>query len=154
MENENDYDSPGIATIFPLWSKNAEDIYTDLVNRIGNTLKEKNLITEEVKLPEEKEYLIVKLGDYAKKYPIRKHFKHWVDGGEKLAGVHPDTYLPFFINISGSIICKFCDGQMNVEQIIEKLRKNWDFLPKETLEKDLLSFLLLLEELDLVEFCG
>ncbi len=78
MYYENDYDPPGVATIFPLRSKQAEDVYTDLVNKIGTILKEKNLITDEVKLLEEKEYIVIKLKDYAKKYPVRKHFKHWV----------------------------------------------------------------------------
>lgn len=150
MDYENDYDSPAVATIFPLRSSHVEDVFTDLVNKIGTALKEKNLITDEVK--EEKEYLIINLEDYAKKYPVRKHYRHWVDGGEHIAGIHPDTYLPFFINFSGSIICRLCDSQLNVEQIAEKLQEMWIPLPEEELMNDLMSFLLLLEELDLVEF--
>lgn len=152
MDLQNDYDSPGVATIFPLWSRYAEDVYTDLVNKIGTVLKEKNLIQDEVKLKDQKEPLVLKLEDYLKKYPVRKHSRHWVDGGEQIAGVHPYTYIPFFINPSGSLICRLFDGQTNVLGIIEILKGKWDFLPEEVVVNDLLPFLFLLEELDLLEF--
>ncbi len=150
MAGEEEYDHPAVATLFPLRSRNAEDSSIDLVRRIGAVLKEKELIETEVDLPGQK-YLEVQYEEYARKRPVRKHTEHWVDGGEQIAGIHPDTFLPFFLNSSGSTICRLCEGNLCIEEMLEELKLQWPFLPEEILLNNLLSFLLLLQEMDLVE---
>jgi hypothetical protein len=150
MAGEDDYDYPAVATLFSLRSRNAEDSSIDLVRRIGTVLGEKDLISSVVTLPDQK-YLEVQYEEYAKKRPIRKHPEHWVDGGEQIAGIHPDTFLPFFINPSGSVICRLCKGNLCIEEMLEELKLLWPFLSEDILLNNLLSFLLLLEEMDLVE---
>ena len=151
---EDQYDPPVVATMAPLRSKYAKDGGAKFVTAIGKVLEKKGLIDFEVTIPDENKPLTVKLEDYSQKYPVRKHHLNWVDGGDQIAGLHPDTYLPFFLNISGSIICRLCNGEESVEQLIIKSKELWPSEPEEVLVKDLLSFLLLMEEMDLIEFKG
>jgi hypothetical protein len=58
------------------------------------------------------------------------------------------------MNESGSKICRFCDGNREIGELIEMLQKNWPSIKKKVLVRDLLKFLFLLKELDLVEFEG
>lgn len=151
MPQENEYDQPAIATFSPLRSKDAEDQYRDLINNIGSILNERKLIERDVILPK-KEKLEVHYADYANAYPIRLHPPCWVDDGEHLAGVHPKSSLPFFINPTGSIICRLCTGKKSFEGILKELKRIWFSVDYDVLLRDGLSFLMLLEEMNLIEF--
>jgi hypothetical protein len=154
MPPENEYDSPGVGTIAPLRSRDAEDVRTDLVKKIVLILENKGLISKDIVPPVESRSLRIQLNEYINKYPVRKHEKHWVDGGEQIAVLHPKTYLPFFLNVSGSKICRLCDGEHTIEKIISQLKNEWHLQPEKVLVRDLMRYLLLLEELDLIEFVG
>jgi len=119
-----------------------------------HVLENKGLISKDMVPTVQTKSLIIQLEEYADKYPVRRHERHWIDGGEQIAVLHPETYQPFFLNISGSKTCRLCDGNYNVGEIITQLKNEWHFLSEKVLVKDLLRFLLLLEELDLIEFVG
>jgi hypothetical protein len=154
MSQENEYDPPGIGTISPLRSKYATDVKTVLIEKMSPILEQQGLIEKDFWPPFPNEVIGVRLSEYGGKFPVRKHERHWIDGGEQIAVFHPETYLPFFLNPSGSKICKLCDGEHDIQTIINQFIKEWSFLPEEVLVRDLLKFLLLLEELDLIEFVG
>jgi len=154
MFQENEYDPPGVGTITLLRSRDAEDVRADLVKKIGLILENKGLISKDMVPPVESRGLRIRLNAYVNKYPVRKHEKHWVDGGRQIAVLHPETYLPFFLNASGSKICRLCDGEHTVKKIMTQLKNEWHFQPEKVLVRDLMKYLLLLEELDLIEFVG
>lgn len=149
--HEKEYDSPGIGTISPLRSKYAGDIETDLVKKVGGILQERGLIGNDWLRPVQKP-LNIKLQDYTGKQPVRMHCTHWVRGSSQIAILHPETYLPFFLNQTASDICELCDNEHTVKEIIETLKIQWSSVPEKTLTEDLLKFLLLMEELGLIEF--
>jgi hypothetical protein len=150
--NRRDFDPPVVATIFPLRSRYAENVSTELVNTIGKLLKEKEYIQEEVTVQDTGQALSIHLEDYIRKHPVRKHRRHWIDGGDQLGGVQPETVLPFFLNPAGSRICRLCDGRNSTGEIFQEMKKTWRGLSEKTLITNVMSFLLLLEELDLIEF--
>jgi hypothetical protein len=150
---KNEYDPPGIGTISPMTSRYAEDIGKKFVTQIASVLEDKGLLNTQVIPFTPQEALKVRLNDYLKKVPVRKHNRHWIDGGRKIAVFHPITNLPFFLNDSGSKICKLCNGKNTVTKIIQRFSKEWTTeKTDEILTKDLMKFLLLLEELDLINF--
>ncbi len=151
MIREAAYDPPVVASISPLRSRHAPEAKAELAAAIGGLLRDKELIDREIAIPDKNEPLRIELEDYARKYPVRRHCECWVDGGDQIAGLHPDTYLPFFINSSGSTICRLCNGEKSIGQIIARSRELWPSQHDETLVNDLMSFLLLLEEMDLIE---
>jgi hypothetical protein len=150
--NSPDFDLPLVATIFPLRSRYAEDVSTELVNTIGALLKEEHYIQEAMHIQDSVKAREIDMEDYRNKHPVRRHRRHWIDGGDKIGGVQPDTALPFFINPVGSKICRLCDGTNTTDGIIRTMKKDWGFLPREAVVTSVMSFLLLLEELDLLEF--
>ena len=134
-------------------SRYAEDIGKKFVTQIASVLEDKGLLNTQVIPFTPQEALKVRLNDYLKKVPVRKHNRHWIDGGRKIAVFHPITNLPFFLNDSGSKICKLCNGKNTVTKIIQRFSKEWTTeKTDEILTKDLMKFLLLLEELDLINF--
>jgi len=151
---ENVYSPPDVGTVFRLRSKYAEDARLEPVKQIASMLERDGWITEGMKPVGYTDVFTVRLVDYSNKFPTRKHNEHWIDGGKQVAVFHPYTFLPFFLNNSGSSICKYCDSKHSVEEIIALFKKEWPSLTKEVLVTDLMKFLLLLEELDLIEFEG
>jgi hypothetical protein len=150
---KDEYDPPGIGTISPMASRYAEDAGAKFVSQIATVLEEKGQLSANAVPFVRHEALRIHLKDYLNKIPVRRHNKHWIDGGMKVAVFHPITNLPFFMNNSGSKICKLCDGKNSVSKIIEDFKKEWrDQKPDEVLIKDLMKFLLLLEELDLIKW--
>ncbi len=123
------------------------------MRKVALTLENKRLVPVGM-APKLSEGLRVRLKDYLNKSPMRKHEKHWIDGGKQVAVFHPETFLPFFMNNEGSEICRLCSGGHNVGEMIEWSTRRWPSEPKEVLTKDFMKFLLLLEELDLIEFVG
>ncbi len=150
-KQETDYDSPGIGTVSPLRSKYAPDIETDLVKKVGGILQERGLIGNDWAQPPQKP-LIVKLQDYVGKHPVRRHSNHWVRDSSQIAILHPETYLPFFLNPTATDICELCDGEHSVKEIIDAFKTQWIAVEEKTLTTDVLKFLILMEELGLIEF--
>ena len=146
------YESPEVGTLFPLSSVYAENIYVGVVKRIADVLAEKGLISEYMKPLAPPLVLLVRFSEYASKVPVRKHCGKWIDGGDQVVVFHPDTFVPFFLNYSASRIAKMCDGKTNVEKLLRLLKKDETFERTGHLVEDLMRFLLLLEELDLIEF--
>jgi hypothetical protein len=151
---KSEYDPPGIGTISPIFSGYAEDVGTNFVKQIASVLEDKGLVNaQSLFVPHEGRR--VRLDDYLDRVPIRKHKRHWIDGGKQVAVFHPITNLPFFINNSGSKICRLCDGKYTVARIIARFKKEWATQKSdEGLTLDLMRFLLLMEELGLIEFVG
>lgn len=135
-------------------SKHADNPTTDLIKKISSVLRERGMIEASLMIPLEDNYLTFLLEDYIDSFPIRTHGKNWVAGGDQIAAFHPETNTPFFFNISGSMICKLCDGEHNIRDLISELRKEWPSEREDVLIRDLIRFLLLLEEIDLIEFRG
>lgn len=154
MPQKDDYDPPEVGTVFMLRSRYTEDARIGPVKRIATVLEKQGLISEYMKPVGYSDVLKVRLDDYVNKFPTRKHEEHWIDGGKQVAVFHPDTCLPFFLNGSGSGICKLCDGKHSVGELMARSRRKWPLSSKEVLVIDLMKFLLLLEELDLIEFEG
>lgn len=149
-----EYDPPAVATIFPLRSKNAGDIKTELAVRIGEVLAQEKMIDCQVSFPDDGTGITIIFDEFVGMHPVRKHRKYWIDGGSQVVGIHPDTYIPFFINSTGSEICRLCDGEKSVSTMISDLNALWPDVQASVLTRDLVSFLLLLEELDLVDIAG
>ena len=154
MKAKASYSCPEIGTVFKLASNFAQDIRLGPINNIADVLEKQGLISEHMKPLGYCETLKVRLSDYLNKSPRRKHDQHWIDGGRQVAVFNPETCLPFFMNESGSKICRLCDGTHKVGELIESSQKNWPSVEKKVLVQDLLQFLFLLQELDLVEFEG
>ena len=150
---EIEYDPPAVSTFSYLRSKDSQDGVIDLLNDLGGILKERNMIEKEVHLPQRKK-LEIKYNDYSKKHPKIKYSEKWIDDGNRIAGVHPITSLPFFLNSMGSMICRFCESEMDIEEISRELKRMYPSVSEYILLKDLLSFLLLLDEMDLIDFSG
>ena len=151
---KSEYDPPGIGTISPIFSSYAEDIGTNFIKQIASVLEDKGLVSaQSFFVPHEGRR--VRLDNYLDRVPIRKHNKHWIDGGKQVAVFHPITNLPFFINDSGSSICRLCDGKHTVAGVIARFKKEWaNQKLDEGLTLDLIKFLFLMEELGLIEFVG
>ncbi len=92
---------------------------------------------------------VVELDRYRNLVPFRKHADHWIDGGKQVAVYHPITCLPFFLNNSGSSLIRLFNKDTSVGQILSWAKKMWS--QSEDLDKDIMKFLLLLDELDLIE---
>ncbi len=146
------YESPEVGTIFPLSSMYAEDIYTDLVKKIADVLAENGLIGEYMKPIVPPPVLHIRLREYLSKVPMRKHNGHWIDGGDQVVVFNPETFVPFFFNSSASKIIKMCNGKTRIEDLLHKLQEDTIFSKTDVLVRDLMQFLLLLEELDLIKF--
>ena len=153
MMHEEEYDPPAVLTFSYFKSKDSQDGFIDVLNDMGAILKERKLIDKEIRLSQ-REKLAIKYNDYSKKHPTRKYSEKWIEDGNRIAGVHPITYLPFFLNSTGTTICKLCEGKMDVDDISKELNGMFPSTDGYILLKDLLSFLLLLEEMDLMEFNG
>lgn len=153
MMKEEEYDPPAVLTFSYFQSKDSQDRIIDSLNDMGVILKERKLIDKEICLSQRKK-LAIRYNDYSKKHPTRKYSEKWIEDGNRIAGVHPTTYLPFFLNSTGSTICKLCEGKIDVESISRELNRMFPSVSDYILLKDLLSFLLLLEEMDLMEFNG
>lgn len=154
MEQKRKYESPEVGTIFPLRSKYAEEFRIDLLRKVAFVLENEGLIPVGMAPREQSEGLRIRLDDYLNKSPRRKHENNWIDGGKQVAVFHPDTFLPFFPNKTGSEICRLCNGKHTIGEMIGQSKRKWRFETEEILTKDLMKFLLLLEELDLIEFKG
>ena len=155
MACKSEYDAPGIGTISPMSSRYAQDARTNFVKKIGSVLENQGLINREMIPIVQNEGLRVRLDEYLGKVPVRKHERHWIDGGKQLAVFHPVTNLPFFMNISGSKICRLFNRKSTVAEIITQFKREWAHQKSDKiLIRDLVRFLLLLEELDLIEFLG
>ena len=151
MAQEKEYDFPEIGTVFPLRSKHTEDFRLELTKKVGLVLEDLGLIQDFMNPIGYSEPLKIRIKEYENKFPFRKYKECWIDGGMQLAVFHPDSFLPFFLNKSGSIICKLCNGKHSVKQIITRFRRKSRVADKILVEK-VMSFLLLLDELDLIEF--
>jgi hypothetical protein len=154
MAQTTDYNPPEVGTVFLLRSKYAEDPRLDIVKKIGSILESKGMIRGDMKPTGYIEPLRIRLSEYVKKFPLRKHKGHWIDGGKQVAVFHPDTFIPFFLNDSGSRIARLCNGKHPIREMIARSKKESPSVPEETLVNNLMKFLLLLEELDLIEFVG
>jgi len=151
MVQKNEYDAPAVSTFSYFGSKDSHDAAIDLLNDVGSVLREKKLLDKEVQL-EQRKKLMIRHNDYSKKHPTIKYSERWIDDGNCIAGVHPNTYLPFFLNSTGAAICRLCDREMDINSISRELNGLFPSMDYNVLLKDLLSFLLLLEEMDLIEF--
>lgn len=154
MAHGKEYDPPGIGTVFPLRSKFAEDPRTIFVKSLAYVLGNNGLIRENAKPAGHNGALRIHLNEYMHKSPVLMHKKHWIDGGRQIAVFHPSTSFPFFLNNFASSICRLCTGKHNIEEIIAWSRKEWPFMSPQVIVEDLMKFLLLLEELDLIKFIG
>ena len=154
LKSKNGYSPPEIGTVLMLRSRYAEDARLRPVEQIASVLETNGLTSQDMKPVGYTEPLKVRLDEYLNKIPVRKHSQHWIDGGKQVAIFQPDTCLPFFLNSSGSRICRLCDGRHSLVEIIALSRKKWPLSSKKVLIRDLVKFLLLLEELDLVAFEG
>lgn len=153
MSDGTEYEPPAISTFSFLKSKDSHDGFNDLLEDIGRTLKERGLVEREPYIPQRPK-IIVRYKNYSKKHPIRKYSERWIDDGTYIAGVHPTTYLPFFLNQTAAGICRQCEGQQDVNSISTRLKEMFPAIDDNTLLTDLISFLMLLEEMELMEFKG
>jgi hypothetical protein len=134
------YQPPSVASIYTVDSRFAG---TTSYNRIG----EKELeIGFNLSRP-----LKIQLREYLHKHPARKYEKNWILSSCSAAVYHPRTGIPFWFNPTGSAICFLCDGQHSVQCLITELTKRFSSASCRQIVHDLLSFLLLLSERDLID---
>jgi len=149
---KEEYEAPEVGTVTRLKSRYADTTGLDLVKKIAVALENKGWITGDMMPVGYVEKLRIRLDDYVNKYPVRMHQQNWVDGGKQVAVMNADTLFPFFFNNLGSRICKFCDGKRTVGEMIAMTSEEFQGISHQVLNEDILKFLLLLEELDLIEF--
>lgn len=145
------YNPPGVGSIVPLRSQNASDISAKLVKKISQLLQSNGYLEDFMILPFSEDKLNISMKDYLDAYPSRIHSEHWIDSGKQVSAIHPETYLPFFFNHTGSKIIRLFDGEHNLKEILNEFKKEWSAVPEKELEIDLIQFLLLVDELDLIE---
>jgi hypothetical protein len=153
LREKSDYVSPEVGTVFPLNSKYSEDVGLDFVKKIAYILENEGLIDSYMIPASQVERLEISFDAYVNKCPLRKNKEYWNDGIKQVSAFHPDSFLPFFMNESGSRLCRLCNGKQNIGSILKKLTQQYR-VSQETLFEDVLKFLFLLEELDLIEFRG
>ncbi len=153
LGQKNYYDPPEVGTVFPLRSKYAEDIRLDFVKKVAFALENMGLIGANMKPLGHTERQKIRIDEYVNKFPVRKQKGYWIDGGRQVAVFHPDSFLPFFMNNAGSRICRLCNGKNSIGEIINRSKRR-HVQAEEILVEDVMKFLLLLEELDLIEFRG
>jgi len=146
-------DDPAIGTVIPLRSEYSEDLKLHLVNDVLHVIENMGLIYPTMQAVSSNRHIKVRMEDYLNKFPVRRHEGYWVDGGSQVAVFQPDSFLPFFLNKSGSRICRMCNCKNSVREIINDA-KNRSKMPDKSVVERVTRFLLLLEELDLVEFRG
>jgi hypothetical protein len=95
--------------------------------------------------------LKIQLDEYLCKHPMRKYETNWIFSSDSAAVYHPRTGIPFWFNPTGSAICFLCDGQHSVQCLITELTKRFSSTSCRQIVHDLLSFLLLLSERDLID---
>jgi hypothetical protein len=125
-----------------------------MIKEIASLLENKGMIGEAMKPTGCSEQLGVRLEEYLANIPQRKYRSQWIDTGNQIAVVHPETFFPFFFNRSGSRIIKRCDGKRTIRQIVLQEKRTWPSIDRLELAKDVVRFFFLLDELDLVEFRG
>lgn len=150
MKAKEDYSPPEIGTVLSLRSQYAEDVRLAPIKIIAAVLENNGLISDYMKPVGFADVYIVELDRYRNRIPSRKHADHWIDGGKQVSVYHPIICLPFFLNNSGSIISRLFNKDTSVGQILNWAEKRWS-QSKENLDEDIMKFLLLLEELDLIE---
>ncbi|PVX23288.1 MAG: hypothetical protein CW691_11040 [Candidatus Bathyarchaeum sp.] len=148
--SQGQYNSPAVGSIGPLMSKDGKDITGDIINSVSSLLAEKGIIKPNAAITIHHHKKVVHKKDYLNIFPKRLHAKQWIDTGNGLAVIHPGTSLPFFLNDTGSKICRLCDGEHTIKDMLNIFHKKWSSLPRKRLETDFLQFLLLVEELDLI----
>jgi ribosomal protein S8 len=146
------YDPPGVGSIVPLRSQYARDISSILVKQLNQLLESEGYLEDFEILPLREDKLKINLKDFLDIYPSRIHDKHWIDSGKQISVIHPETYLPFFFNVTGSNIIRLLNGRHKIQDILDNLKNNWTNIEDMELEKDFIKFILLLEELDLIKF--
>jgi hypothetical protein len=151
LGQKNAYDPPEVGTVFPLRSNYAEDFRLDFVKKVASVLENMNLISLNMKSFGHIERMKIRIDEYVNKIPVRKQKGCGIDGGKQVSVFHPDSFLPFFMNSSGSRISRLCNGNHTIGEIITRSKGRRD-VAEETLVEDVMKFLLLLEELDLIEF--
>jgi hypothetical protein len=95
--------------------------------------------------------LTIKLREYLRKHPKRKYEKNWLFSSDSVAVYHPRTGIPFWFNPTGGAICSLCDGRHSVQRLITELTTRFSCASRRQIVHDLLSFLLLLSERDLID---
>jgi len=134
------YEPPKVASTHPIRSSFSGDIYI----QVGPGVVDVNLNLR----PPRK----VRLREYLDLYPKRKRESHWILEPGWAATFRPLTSTPFWFNKSGKVICLLCDGKHKFRDILSKAIESFPAEDTKQVIRDVLVFLLLLEELDLVEF--
>ena len=82
------------------------------------------------------------------KCPLRLHKRNWIDDNEKISVASPlgDVY---WLNETGTLIWKLCDGTHSIKDIANALVEKYD-VDGETANKDVLEIVLCLEKLGLI----
>lgn len=94
----------------------------------------------------------LKLKNYEKKLPKRlSEAWGWSKKEGKGEVIEPFSGNPYWLNPTGFLIWKLCDGKHTVENIIDAVSSEYD-VSRQLAIKDTLGFLLSLQELRLVEF--
>jgi hypothetical protein len=145
-----EYEAPTVGTIIPLRSRFSKDPMIEFIGDLNSLLENKGLINSDAIAPLIEHKYTICLRDYLDKTPFRLHEEHWIDGGKQIAAFHPETYLPFFFNPLGSKICRVCDGKHSVRKILKIFKTKTPTVADTVLQTDILKFLLLLEELQLI----
>jgi hypothetical protein len=146
---QEQYTSPAVGSVAPLMSKQ-KDITGALLNSISPMLEKRGLLKGNMLLPIHERALVVHMKDYLNRHPKRAHKRYWIDTEQGLAVIHPETHIPLFFNTTGSTICSLCDGEHSIKEMLDTLQKKWS-IPSKVLETDFMKFIILVEELDLVE---
>jgi hypothetical protein len=147
---QESYDPPGVGSIVPLRSQNASDISAELVQQVNQLLSNKGYMEDFQPLPFIGDKPVVSMKDYLNSYPSRLHDDRWIDSGKQVSAIHPETYLPFIFNWTGSKIIRECDGKKKLEDIWINFKMDWPSLPESELMADFMEFVLLMDELDLI----
>jgi hypothetical protein len=94
----------------------------------------------------------VVLKDYLDLYPKRAREDHWILAPGWAAAFRPLTSTPFWFNQTGKTVCQICDGKHRLRDLFSEIVKTFPAADPQEVIREVFSFILLLEELDLIEF--
>lgn len=137
------YSSSPITSLYSF--KNSEDMLKMVLDVVGHKINPYLEFENELRFTREGASAYV---------PEINYSGYWLDGDDIGVALHPYTFLAVWFNKEGMAFCRNVNGADDLKTIIERIiGMRYEQIQDEIIEK-YLSFMILLEELDLVVIKG
>ncbi|MDI7277391.1 MAG: hypothetical protein QME94_15545 [Anaerolineae bacterium] len=139
IESAPGYEPPRVASTHPVRSSHSGGVAIEAAHGV---------VTLGINLEARRQ---VWLSEYLQVCPKRKRESHWILEPGWAVAYRPFPSIPFFFNSSGRLICTLCDGERDLRGILAEAAACFPDQDARRVARGALGFLLLLEELDLIE---